>query len=180
MTNFEYSFTVTFAGNLTDEKKTFFEQCVGYSARKNYNGEEPTFDWHSSRRVTVFLDTTKARREGEDFWDNLYDYLVYGSPIRTTNRNGIVPGTRLVNPVKNPPEILSVKGDIEVAKAVPVPVPDVKTYVIQLPGGILTLDLSAVDYDGLKRATNFGNDWYFGNTRIRFSSLPWWSIQEVR
>jgi hypothetical protein len=91
----EYSFTLMFPTNLTNEAKLFVEQCVGYSASKNVRGETPSFEWGVGY-VNVHLDTTKSRRDdigdivSDGFWTDIEKYLQEGSPKRVRQN-----GTRL-------------------------------------------------------------------------------------
>lgn len=80
--------------------------CLGYALQQHMrteNMDDPEILVNNSRRTVLefYCDSTKSRRDDNyapEAFDSAFEYIVDGSPIRTTNRAGAgTRGTRLVN-----------------------------------------------------------------------------------
>jgi hypothetical protein len=102
--DFPYAMRMEANRSLTDAEMQRLAQLVGYKYRATVRGEALGMpDRDSDRSFVVAADTTKSASDDlgaaiEDFESGFNEFLIEGSPVRTTDRaGGGTKGTRLVD-----------------------------------------------------------------------------------
>lgn len=99
------NFNVRFPRVLSTDEISRASGCIGYALRQTICGEElsePEVSiWQGQTVLSYFFDSTKSRRDSPDFesaFELAASYVVFGSPVRRSNRAGPrTAGTSLVD-----------------------------------------------------------------------------------